>query len=289
MESTAHIPTLQVRDGCIVCYNLREFTPKGKKSDFKKPAYGGSVTKGVQKRISSALDVFLQTTDTRRVFNTVTGRDMDFRCNFVTLTISDYCNWTADKCYVNLLRPFIRVMKERYGLGKYIWKYELQQRGNVHYHILTDQFLAHDKIRNAWNRQQHKHRLTDTYAERYGHFNPNSTDVHKVYKVRNVGAYLGKYLQKANSKVRLFHEGFPALAYDREVNGKVWDCSKDLKRRRFTAVYEWENNDRLNELIGQRKASVIYHDNCTVIRCDDVESFLTEEQKVDYCLWRYQI
>lgn len=283
------IPTIQVRSGCVVLYNHRMYTGNRTKSDFKKPAYGGSVTKGVQKRISKAIDVFLQTTDGRWVYNTVTGKDMWFRCGFVTLTISDYCAWKADVCYGKLLKPFLRVMKERHGLQKYMWKYELQDRGNVHYHVLVDQFIPHDRVRGVWNGLQHKNRLTDDYARRYGHFNPNSTDIHKVWKIKNLGAYLGKYLQKGTDKVCMSEQGFPQLLYDRDVKGKVWDCSTDLKRGRFTAIHEWENDDRLKELVALKEAQVIHLDNCTVVRLDDPEKLLTEEQKIDYCLWRYQV
>lgn len=289
MDDITYIPTLQIRDGCVVMYNVSDFRSLNKKKEFKKPAYGGGVTKGVQRRIASAVDIFLQTTESRRIFNVVTGKEMDFRCGFVTLTITDHCNWTADKCYTNLLKPFLRVMKERYGVDKYIWKYELQRRGNVHYHVLIDQFVAYDKICSTWNKLQHKYRLTDTYAQRMGHFNPNSTDVHKVWQIRNVGAYLGKYLQKDNEKMRVFHEGFPALEYEREVKGKVWDCSTDLKRRRFTSEYVYENDDMLNGMVASGKARVIHLDKCTIVRCTNPEDILTEDQKIDYCLWKYGI
>lgn len=289
MEQATLIPTLQIRDGCVILYNKSEYTGNRAKIPFKKPAYGGQVTKGVQKRIASAIDIFMQTTETKRVFNTVTGKGMDFRCGFVTLTITDYCTWTADECYDKLLRPFMRIMKEKHGVDRYIWKYELQKRGNVHYHILIDQFIAYDKICTTWNKIQHKHRLTDTYAERMGHFNPNSTDIHKVWQIKNIAAYLGKYLQKGNEKVRLFHEGFPALYYDREVKGKVWDCSTDLKRVRYSSEYVFENSDLLTDMVARKEAKIIHLDECTIVRCDNPENILTETQKIGYCLWKYNI
>lgn len=287
IDDRSYIPTIQVRADCAILYNLPDFKRSTKKTEFIKPAYGGTVTKGVQKRISSAIDVFLQTTDTRDVFNTVTGRSMKFRCGFLTTTISDFCDWKAEKCYTNLLRPYLRILREKHSVQKYMWKYELQRRGNVHYHILIDQFIAHDKVRGYWNKLQHKHRLTDDYASRYGHFNPNSTDIHKVWKIQNLGAYLGKYLQKGNSQALTFHDGFPALFYDRDVKGKVWDCSADLKRSRYTAVFDWENNDRLVDLMDRKEATVLHLDNCTVVRCPCPEKLLTDDQNIDYCIWRY--
>lgn len=268
-------------------YDQSDQKPNGRKEGFKKVAYGGTVTKGVQKRLGAAIDVFLQTTDERTIYNTVSQRYMSFRCGFMTLTISDYCTWTADKCYTSLLKPFLRVMKDKHGVNRYIWKYELQERGNVHYHVLIDQFVEYDKIRNAWNRVQHRNRLTDTYAKTYGHFNPNSTDIHKVQHIDNLGAYLAKYLMKEEQKVKCFHEGFPALFYDRVLKGKVWDCSTDLKRRRFSSQFVWENNDRLQGLLATGEASVVHLDKCTVVKCKHPEKLLTEDQQIDYNTWKY--
>lgn len=269
-------------------YHQSAREPNRHKKPLLPKAYSGGVTKGVQKRIGKAVDIFLQTTEQRRVYNTVTGRDMDFRCGFVTLTISDYCNWKADECYTKLLKPYLRILKERYGAGKYVWKYELQQRGNVHYHVLIDQFIEYHKIREAWNRLQHKHRLTDTYATKYGHHNPNSTDIHKIWKVENIGAYVGKYLQKGGQNVRMFHEGFPALYYERDVKGKVWDCSVDLKRTRFSAEFCYENKDRLEDMIELQGCEPVYLENCTILKTKNPQFILTEDQKIDYCVWRYQ-
>lgn len=275
-SDTVMIPTIQVRDGCVLLYRVQDVLPKRNKVEFRKPAYGGRVTLGAQKRIASALDIFLQTTDERVIFNTVTQRHMNFRLGLATLTITDPCEWKADKCYTCLFKPWLRVMKEKYGVKRYMWKYELQKRGNVHYHIAWDEFVAHDKIRQVWNRQQHKHGLTDKYAARYKNFNPNSTDIHKVWHVQNIGAYLGKYLQKGESQ-------------DADVKGKVWDCSIDLKRKRYSTEFVWENDDLLKDLLGRGQAKVIHSENCTIVKCSDPMLLLTDEQKTDYILWKYQI
>jgi hypothetical protein len=281
------IPTIQVRNGCIVYYKANEFRSEKKEVDFKKPTYGGDVTKGVQKRIGRAIDIFLQTTEPKRVFNSVTQKSMDFRLGFLTLTISDDCRWTADRCYGKLLKPFMRVMREKYNVKRYLWKYELQNRGTVHYHVTVDEFIPHDAVRSVWNKEQRKNRLLDTYAGVYGHFNANSTDVHKVWKIRNVGAYLGKYLSKRNAVVGMGHSGFQEVYFQRITKGKVWDCSTDLKRKRFSTVCNWENEARVGEMIAKGEVEVINLEKCTILKCSDPEKILTEEQKIDYCVWKY--
>jgi hypothetical protein len=184
------------------------------------------------------------------------------------------------------MKPFLRVMKNKYGLKKYLWKYELQGRGNVHYHLTTDTFIEHSKIRQAWNGIIKKNGLSDIYALKHLHFNPNSTDVHKTYKIKNVAAYLSKYLSKSNERVCLAHEGFPGVMYDRYVKGKVWDCSQDLKRSRFSSTVTDENWERVVALETQGKAKIIGMDNCTIIKCETPTEILTEAQKIMYEIWK---
>ena len=277
------IPALQVRDGCLIYYRQNDFRRPSKrvdketgevlKVDFKRKAYDGTVTKGVKKRINSAVDVFLQTTETRNIYNCVTGRHMDFRLGFMTLTIADQCDWKADKCYTHLLKPFLRVMKDKHNVKKYIWKYELQKRGVVHYHVTIDEFVRHDAVNTTWNKIQKKNGLSDMYAQKYGHFNPNGTDIHKVWKIRNIGAYLGKYLSKGGD--------------EKNVKGKTWDCSTDLKRVRFSTEVNWENESKVDWMVRHGQATVLNYEKYTIIKCDHPEKILTEDQKIDYMVWKY--
>jgi hypothetical protein len=62
----------------------------------------------------------------------------------------------------------------------------------------------------------------------------------------------------------------------------------DLKRKRYSTEFVWENDDRLKVLLAEKKATVVHGENCTIVRCDRVEELLTEEQKIAYCIWKYK-
>lgn len=254
----------------------------------REKAYSSEVTKGVKKRIASAIDVFMQTTDWHIVYNTVTQKHMNFKMGFVTLTITDICDWEGDVCYKRLLMPWLRAMKDKYGLRKYIWKYEYQKRGNVHFHITIDVFIPYDKICKEWNKIQRKNGLLQEYGLRNGHYNANSTDVHKVWKIVNIGAYLGKYMAKDEARRWFLHGDYPGCIFPKKGRGKVWDCSTEVKRKRYTDICNGENDDNIRNEVLAGRAEVIRLKECTIVK-GDVQKMLTEDQKIDLMVWKYGI
>ena len=119
-------------------------------------------------------------------------------------------------------------MRTKYHLTSYIWKAERQQNESIHYHITTNVFIPYYHIRDEWNNLLNKHGYLTEYKANYNNESPNSTDVHKVYKIKDIAAYLSKYISK-NEPDKL------------PIEGKVWDCSLDLKKFNLPSV-EMNNN-----------------------------------------------
>jgi hypothetical protein len=90
----------------------------------------------------------------------------------------------------------------------------------VHYHITTNRFIRYDLIKKRWNELLRKNNLLENYFKKVGHYDPNSTDVHKVYNDTMIEAYLEKYISKVNDA-------------DLSVIGKVWDCSANIRGAKF--------------------------------------------------------
>jgi hypothetical protein len=236
-------------------------------------AYSGNMAQGSIKRINSAVDILLQKSPERIIWNPVTSKYFPFTINFVTLTISGQRNIGLIEGYETLLKPLLRQL--RGGQFSYIWKAEYQERGQLHYHLTTNQFHHWQDLRNRWNKLQKANGHLDGYAERFGHFNANSTDIHSVYKVRNIGAYLSKYMSKT--------EPIPATAVIEK--GKVWDCSTDLKGKRFTVIEEMENASKIFDAEASKKAESLYLERCKVIKIKNPVELLTDMQKVEYAKW----
>jgi len=180
--------------------------------------YTGVMSGTARKNIQKAIDILLQISPEIMLYNPVSCSYHQFKINFITLTISDAKNTTHHDAYSKCLAPFLRWIRSK-GATAYIWKAELQHRGQIHYHITTNKFIHYKEIRLIWNKFQKRAGYLEVYGLKFKHFNPNSTDVHSVTKIRNIKNYLGKYLSKEVSKNEAI----------KNIKGKVWDCSKNLK------------------------------------------------------------
>jgi len=259
---------LQVRSDCVLVYEVSEFEGnRFKIKDVK--GYKGKMTEHSKKRIMRAVDLLLQRSPERRIWNPIIEKQHDFRIAFVTLTIADQENKSARFCYDNLLRPFLRTAKRKWGVKDYIWKAELQERGQVHYHITWNEFVTHDKIRNEWNRLQKKNGLLQSFAAKFGHFHANSTDVHAVWKVRNLKTYLAKYIAKEEPNKK-------------RLNGKVWDCSVELKRPYFSTKFSDRQQDVIMDAIEMGQAKMIRTDHCVIVEMKKPTGVLSVLQQKDY-------
>lgn len=179
--------------------------------------YKGIVTPAVKKRMKKAITLLLQSTPYEWKLHPVTNKQFQHKISFITLTTPTHENsYNGKWCHKNLLQPMLRILRTRYGMKSYIWKVELQDNKQIHYHITCDVALNHTRLRTEWNNLLIRHDMLEDFKIRYGHSNPNSTDIHSVHKVNNLEAYLVKYITKE-------YQNEDAL------NCKIWDCSKNLK------------------------------------------------------------
>lgn len=192
--------------------------------------YAGEISAGSKKRLTKAISLLIQSSQERQILNPVTNRMTSFKLNFVTLTMPlSEMSGDAKFCNKMLLEPFLRALRRKYQMKSYVWKAELQKNGSVHYHLTTDTFIHLTSIRSEWNRILDANGMLEGFKQTYGHNNPNSTDVHKVYKVKNLENYLIKYVTKKDEQGRV-------------LNSKVWDCSRNLKQAKYFVI---EGSNRL--------------------------------------------
>ncbi len=161
------------------------------------------------------------------------NKPIKYKLTFITLTLSAKQTHTDEEIKSKLLNQFLTVARKNWQMHYYIWKAEKQENGNIHFHILTNIYIKHSDLRTTWNGIQNKRGFN--YVDRYSqkmqnHFkngflmfpndtrskekqykayllnrannwtNPNSTDIHALYKVKNVAAYMAKYMTKGVTK-----------------------------------------------------------------------------------------
>jgi hypothetical protein len=214
-----------------------------------------------------------------------------FTVNFITLTLPSAQQHSDQFIKRECLETFISYMKYHHSLWAYVWKAESQDNGNIHFHIVTNIFIDHKIIREAWNRIIEKFGYIEAYSSKMiakfangfifdntqkwinkktgkeaiaprsvqlqrmkqgsqsGWRNPNSTDVHAIKKVSNLGGYLATYMGKKDklkkscpshlkqefaiaekdvTKMQLLHETNPEI-FKRPITGQLWNSSKNLK------------------------------------------------------------
>jgi hypothetical protein len=194
-----------------------------------------------------------------------------FKVNFITLTLPtlDH-NLTDHQFKKDLLHNFINTCRAAYGLKNYVWKVEAQANGNIHAHFTTDTFIHWKDVRKVWNRILDKKGIIDSYRNKHAAMSfeqycqvyspngerdikqlqssfsagcssnwsdPNSTDVHAVHKVKDIAAYLAKYMSK-NEDDR------------RSIKGRLWGCSYNLSEtnKLIVEIQGSQDNEVISEL-----------------------------------------
>lgn len=256
------IPVIQLRPGCLLFYDQSFYSYSGQRNPhlkinedaFDHKLYTGKMNDKSKSRLRFAINLLVAQAKWKEVQNPTTKKFYRFKINFITLTLSARQKDLSDKLIKSkMLFPWIRNMRNVYHLRSYVWRAERQKNGNIHFHFSTDTYIPYDAIRDAWNYQQSKfHFITDFRNRNKSEF-PNSTDVHAVYNIRNLASYLVKYMVKDEKGLD-------------SIEGKVWDCSKNLKLK-DRVVFEMTEQDfsMLNRISNDSNFKVISNDNCALI------------------------
>jgi hypothetical protein len=188
------------------------------KENLKNNSHNGKVSAKAQKEIKNAVNWLVASSKLKTVYHKPTRKTYTFRVNFITLTLPDTANEISEKEFKeNLLNPWLTSMRKSYGLNNYIWKIELQKNGKIHCHLTTDSFIHWSDIRRLWNVRLIKCGYMQLFQAKFGHTNPNSTDVHAVYKINDLAAYISKYMSKEETA-------------NEKIKGKIWACNYELSR-----------------------------------------------------------
>ena len=290
MPASPPLPIIQVRSNCFLRYS--KFEDKNNSSyrcsadhilkllESRKTAYKQILSSSAIKRMSRAIHILVMLSPKRRLFNEVSKSWVNHRLAFITLTISNEQIVTLEDGYNKGLARFLNIMRKRKLLNTYVWKVEVQKRGQIHYHITTNSFIHYQTIKDVWNNIQFTNGWLNDYKESKGHYEANSTDVHSVKHVKDLAAYLSKEFCKS-------------IQNNYTSSGKKWDCSLNLRGvKYFESVECVENVLLIDDLTYQGKVTPRPMAYCEVIHLDKShpEELLTLTQiqafnnfKMDIC------
>lgn len=268
------VPYLQVRNYSMIAYSLplernfnawrglktsEELAELDKKRDenLQSDKYTGKLSPGAKKRLTKAIEIFCQVVESEKAKQCISpssGRPFSFKFNFITLTLAETERMlTGKEGHKQLLEPFLLWLRRKHGVKLYIWKAELQQRGQLHYHITTNVFIPYKEIRRKWNELQRDAGLLEGFKAKFGHYNPPSTEIRKVQKDKLTARYLQKEIGKGVQNTE-------------SLGGKVWDCSMNIKKTNYFTADDLtgEYHANLTELVKSGEARPVYTDHCII-------------------------
>lgn len=278
------IPFLQIRPGCLLLYDISYWNYIGSYRQKDRlnntlpvnEKYTGKMNEKARSKLRFAINLLVAQAKWKQVENPTTGKLYRFKINFITLTLSAPQNKVSDKMVKSkMLEPWLKNMRNVYGLRSYVWRAERQKNGNIHFHVTTDTYLSYECIRDVWNYQQSKFHFITHFQNRNNSIYPNSTDVHSVANIKNLASYLVKYMVKDEKGLDT-------------IDGKVWDCSLNLKLR-DRVTYEMSDEDfkLMRFLVEKFPDQFIETYNCSLFQLseDQMKRYLPASYFDNYKSW----
>jgi len=292
---------MQFRPGCILIYNQpleyrhsdHPILDAMLRTSAAPPKYTGLLNAKSGQKLRFCVNLLVAQAKLKEAWHPTQNRHFKFRINFITLTLPAAQGALHDKTLKKAcLDPWLTIMRRHFKLRSYVWRAERQFNGNLHFHITSDSWLPLEDIRSNWNHQLSKFHFINEFRRSNPSAWPNSTDVHSVQGIRNLAAYMVKYMSKSGKETLAHHNasrkkaGLPTMrpedhhfqkikgqpAWNTPIDGKVWDCSKNLKtkERAFLEMsatdFDWVN--AIKQMCPDR---VRILDNCTIINLSEQE------------------
>ena len=237
-----------------------EYTPamqlylKSLEPDEPNEKYTGVLSQSAKRKLRYSINLLVAQSQWKEAFNYDLQKTFRFRVNFITLTLSAPQKDISDKEIKRVcLNNFLNRAKKKYGMNTYVWRAEKQKNGNIHFHITTDVFIHYRELCDLWNECQELLGFVSRFRERTGSYRPNSTDVHSVHNIKELAAYMVKYMSKETED-------------GQKIEGKVWGCSRNLsKAQKFETELYGMHYDKFKQLVDDYPDAVFKNEHCEII------------------------
>lgn len=186
----------------------------------------------------------------------------NFQLAFITLTLPSTQKHSDIEIKNKCLNQFLIELRKHYNVENFVWKAELQQNENIHFHLIIDKYVDFQAIRRRWNRIVNKLDYVDAYSKKMSKLslseyaatrrktddinfndiasayakgcqsnwqNPNSVDVRNVSSKKDLAVYLAKYVSKEVSKNEINE-----TTLSRQISfGRSWGRSYSLAQLKY--------------------------------------------------------
>jgi hypothetical protein len=257
MPAPVVIPYCKFSGSKLVLYNRFEGgysrSGRGLSADinFSDNHTKGFLSDNSKKKIRTSVQLWCDTLEAKCFISRYSKSWIQSQITFCTLTLPAPQVHSDKEVKRDMLNHFLISCKRKFFVVTFLWVAEKQKNGNIHFHILLDRFIEWREIRTIWNKildgsgYIEQYRINQTFKHKDGFFfdeklskswtydkqysayqygiatdwnDPNSTDIHALYKVKNIAAYITKYLCKSDSKL--------------SIDGRLWAQSDTLSTLR---------------------------------------------------------
>jgi hypothetical protein len=243
---------------------------------FARAAYDGFLNLNAIKRLKRSIELIIAIAIEKEATNFKSNQKFKFKVNFITLTLPGPQGTRTDKqIKKEILDVWFKAAKRRFNLSSYVWRAERQKNGNLHFHIVSDCYIPFDQLRDSWNNRLERMGFISEFEKLHGHRHPNSTDVHSIKKVRDLAAYMVKYMCKLKKN-------------EQRIDGKVWDCSTNLKRKDSVEfIIDGETEQLITNAIEVHNCKFKKTDNCTLVFYNEYQfaQAITGRHRTAYDEW----
>lgn len=193
--------------------DLSEFSEK------KKIERTGYLSYKSQRDIKRRVDTWSETLRFYKEDRQSSKKKINHMFTFVTLTYPSAQKHDDNYLKRQHLNHFIIKSRRDFGIENYLWRAEVQQNGNIHFHLLYDRYIHHSEIRKVWNEIIEGDYYVSEYQKKNGNKDPNSTDIHGLKNVSNISSYISKYMSKTE------------VSDDRrrKIEGNLHGCSDKIR------------------------------------------------------------
>ena len=259
----------------IVCYKpqhakkAKEDISEKQLEALRGERFKGDMTPQTRRRMFQIIENWQQTLTFQNSEDNRFGLSRDKQIILITLTLAQTQSMPDKDIKRKMLAPFLKYILEKEPSTRYLWKAEPQVNGNIHFHILVDNYFDKDLIRRLWNQIQYNcnvHNYEDYTDSKLG---APSTRIESLRDKNDAFAYMAKYLSKSSG--------------GRLIQGRVWGCCdalRDLQNITVTITTD-EARAVINEAISGN--SSIYEDEfCLIVKRTNFNySMITDPQALD--------
>lgn len=221
---------LTVRHDQIIIYKGRDSSYHAKKRDpisdlnLLKRSYQGILGKSAIKQISKQVTLWADSIDYYNTRLKLHGKKKRRQLVFLTVTLQSDQAHTDKEIKRKILMPFIDSLKYHFNITNYFWRAEAQKNNNIHFHLILDKYIPYEKAKYLWNQACEKLGYITRFAEKNGHFYPNSVDIRVINNTKNTIKYVLKYATKQGDT--------------RAINGRLWGMADNIRMLKTPSFFQ---------------------------------------------------